>query len=184
MHGLAPPSSPSAHPCFSSSLSLPLYWLLLPLYNSSLNRTYRQTHAFKALYVLRMQMQHKGVSWSAKGPVANQGNETLWECARRRTRLLAPDCLFLCSMWMEPSMTAKQLTTVHSFLQLEPSDCWNIWLFVFHPQRPLMCAASSCVSVGCEPIRSQLDFLIIWPSTAKHCSLWCEWHVHFMISRW
>lgn len=130
-------------------------------------------------------MQHKGVSWSAKGPVANQGNETLWECARRRTRLLAPDCLFLCSMWMEPSMTAKQLTTVHSFLQLEPSGCWNIWLFVFHPQRPLMCAASSCVSVGCEPIRSQLGLPY---NLAKYCKtlqslMWvtCSFHDQRMI---
>ncbi len=37
-----------------------------------------------------------------------------------------------------------------------------------------MCAASSCVSMGWEPIRSQLGLLILWPKTAKHWTLWFE----------
>lgn len=133
-------------------------------------------------------MQHKRVSWSAKGPGANQSNEILRDvrtCKRVCLRLIVCSCVSCDVMRVNGALyEGETVDYCPHFLQLEPSDCWNIWLFFFHPQRPLMCAASSCVSMGREPIRSQLGLLIIWPSTAKHCALWCEWHDHFAISGW
>lgn len=91
-------------------------------------------------------------------------------------------CSCLCvydwsSLWW---MNSWLLSVCPRFLQLEMSDCRNIWLLFFHPQSPLMCSASSCVSVGREPISSQLELLYFGPKlfTAKHWTLWFEWHDH------
>lgn len=81
------------------------------------------------------------------------------------------------SVWMEISVPAEQLTTVplstflFCFLQLEPSECQNIWLHFLHPQSPLMCAASSCVSMGRVPIRSRRGTLAFFAPVLKNTGL-------------
>jgi len=52
------------------------------------------------------------------------------------------------------------------FLQLELSECQNSWLLFLHPQKPLMCAASSCASMGQSPIRNHAGLL--WLNIPRH----------------
>lgn len=75
-------------------------------------------------------------------------------------------------------MTAEQSTTVRPSAAStirKPSVCRNIWLFLFffffHPRSPLMCAASSCVSTGRQPIRIRPGLLMLWPEKLHNTGL-------------
>lgn len=74
---------------------------------------------------------------------------------------------------MDLPVMAEQLTSVRpsTFLHLETSNCQNIWRRLARPQRALMCAASSCVSVGWRPIRSELERLVLQPNGAGQWTL-------------
>lgn len=102
----------------------------------------------------------------------------MWSCL---CVVMLPVCV---CVWMELSIMAEQLTTVRLSTFSTIRTEWLSEYLALLRQSPLMCAASSCVSMGLKPIRSHLGLLILWPNTAKHWSLWFELHDHFVISGW
>ncbi len=158
-----------------------------------------RTHAFTALNVLRMQMQHKRVSRSAKGLESNHSDEVPWD-----VRMCGPVFLhaivfyhvnvklFVCGhasclcLWIALSVIAEQLTTVRlsAFSTIRTEWLLEYLALLLPSSKPFdVCSQQLCINgLGANQKPTRPPYTLAQNCKTLDSLIWV--HDHFVISGW